>query len=53
MKLILVSLVLAWLSACASTNKLATCDGANKRPINQQQSAAPASIANASCGGAE
>lgn len=50
MKLLIVSLVLAWLSACASTNKPTTCDGTNKRPINQQLGAGPASDAHASCG---
>lgn len=50
MKILIVSLVLTWLSACASANKLATCDGTNKRPINQQQSAALASSSNASTG---
>lgn len=51
MKLLIVSLVLAWLSACASPNKPATCDGTNKRPINQQQGQAPTSDAHANCGG--
>lgn len=50
MKLLIVSMALAWLSACTSTNKLATCDGANKRPINQKQAAAAALAAHASCG---